>query len=610
MKFIKKMIIVTLAILSVVMLLNKSNAANVNDEKQLERGEKGYYCIQKWDGSKWVYLTYNRTYYTDTNNKKYIAYCLSPGLPGVGYVSGEKETYSVKIKNILDNEQIWRVIKNGYPYKTIEELDVETDDDAYFATMQAVNCILRGYTLEETKELYSVGKFAINGENINDITRRGNKTLNAMYKLIDIGLNGKETRKDLLNISVKEVSDIIEDEDYISKVYEINSNADISEYVIESIDGFTDGTYLTNMNGNKQNKFKGGEQFKIMIPKNEISKDINGKISIKAKQKNYGIYYGCSMVEGFQDYALCNDEYSEVYTYTELNILTNKSKIIITKLDKDTKLPIEGVTFKITTTEGISNKYKTDSKGKIVLANQRPGTIEIQEIETLDNYKLEKNTLKINVSYNEIKEVDIVNEQKRGSIKIHKVDKLDNNIKLQDVAFKLVDKTGYLVKEGKTNINGELVFDELFFGDYSLIELATNEQYNILDSEIKIKVCSEDIIDIIVENEKKVVKEEVVEQEKVEVEVEEEVKEEVKEEIGEIVDEVDDVEEKNEIEESDEIEKIEKVEEAEEEVIEEVEKIEEMNSIRELPKTGSSKQYVVFIVGCIMCLGIYVLLKK
>ena len=36
--------------------------------------------------------------------------------------------------------------------KTIEELDVETDDDAYFATMQAVNCILRGYTLEETKE--------------------------------------------------------------------------------------------------------------------------------------------------------------------------------------------------------------------------------------------------------------------------------------------------------------------------------------------------------------------------------------------------------------------------------------------------------------------------
>ncbi|MBE5805264.1 MAG: hypothetical protein E7313_00875 [Clostridiales bacterium] len=609
MKFIKKMIIVTLAILSVVMLLNKSNAANVNDEKQLERGEKGYYCIQKWDGSKWVYLTYNRTYYTDTNNKKYIAYCLSPGLPGVGYVSGEKETYSVKIKNILDNEQIWRVIKNGYPYKTIEELDVETDDDAYFATMQAVNCILRGYTLEETKELYSVGKFAINGENIDDITRRGNKTLNAMYKLIDIGLNGKETRKDLLNISVKEVSDIIEDKDYISKVYEINSNADISEYVIESIDGFTDGTYLTNMNGNRQNKFKGGEQFKIMIPKKEITKDINGKISIKAKQKNYGIYYGCSMVEGFQDYALCNDEYSEVYTYTELNILTNKSKVIITKLDKDTKLPIEGVTFKITTTEGISNKYKTDSKGEIVLANQRPGTIEIQEIETLDNYKLENNTLKINVSYNEIKEIDIVNEQKRGSIKIHKVDKLDNNIKLQDVAFKLVDKTGNLVKEGKTNINGELVFDELFFGDYSLIELATNEQYNILDSEIKIKVCSEDIIDIIVENEKKVVKEEVVEQEKVEVEVEEEVKEEVKEEIEEIVDEVDDVEEKNEIEESDVIEKIEKVEEAEE-VIEEVEKIEEMNSIRELPKTGSSKQYVVFIVVCIMCLGIYVLLKK
>ena len=198
MKLIKRILAILAVAIQILLISNNVNAAKIGESKSLERGPLGYYCVQKWNGSKWIYLTYNTTYYTDTNGKKYVAYCLSPGAPGVGYVSGEKDTYNVKIKEIVNDDRVWRILKNGYPNKQVQELGVETVDDAYFATMQAVNSVLRGYTLDQAKQLYSVGQFAINGENFTDVQRRGQKTLTAMYSLIDIGLNGKETRKDCL----------------------------------------------------------------------------------------------------------------------------------------------------------------------------------------------------------------------------------------------------------------------------------------------------------------------------------------------------------------------------------------------------------------------------
>lgn len=504
MKLIKKLIAIVIIAVQFLLLGNGVNAANIGETKNLERAEKGYYCVQKWDGSKWVYLTYNRTYYTDTNGEKYIAYCLSPGLPGVGYVSGEKETYQVKIKEVLNNDTIWRIIKNGYPYKSVEELGVETQDDAYFATMQAINCVLRGYTLEEAKTLYIPGQFAINGENYNDIQRRGTKTLNAMYNLIDIGLNGNEKRGQLLNISIKSVTDFKKENiNFYSQTFSIQSSSEISEYSVSKIENLPDGSYVSDTNGNKKQNFKSGENFKIMIPTNKISTDIKGKISVTAKQKNYPVYYGSSMLEGYQDYALCNLPYSEVYSTSEIYVQTNKSKVIVTKVDKDTQEPIKGVKFQITGSNGVTSTFSTNEKGQVVLANQIPGTVVIKEIETVENYVLDENEVKVNLEFGEIKEVKIENEVKRGTLKIVKIDKDDEKIKLENVKFQLKNETGEVVKEGTTDKNGELIFKDLVVGKYKLVEVETVGNYKLNEQEIDVEVQYNKTIEIEVENELK-----------------------------------------------------------------------------------------------------------
>ena len=518
-KIFKILMVITVLIMQILVIGTKANAANIGESKSLERGELGYYCIQKWNGSRWIYLTYNQTFYTDTDGQKYIAYCLSPGLPGVGYVSGEKETYNVKISEMLNNDMIWRVLKNGYPNKTIEDLGVETADDAYFATMQAINSILRGYTLEQARELYCVGQFAINGESLEDVQRRGNKTLNALLNLINIGLNGTETRDQLLKVSIEKTAEFKEENnDYYSQTFKIVSATEVSKYNIEKLENLPAGSYVADLQGNKKQIFNGGEEFKIMISKKSEDDEIKGNISVKALQKNYPVYYGTSEIEGCQDYALCNNSYAEVSLNTEVYAQVNKSKVTIIKTDVENNNPLKGVKFQVTYTDGTSNTYLTDENGKIVIANLRPGTVKIKEVKPLEKYKLNNEEYDVKVGYNEAKEVEIKNEKQKGNIKVIKVEKDNNEIKIANVKFQLKDEENNIIKEGVTDENGELLFVDLVIGKYKLVEVETGEEYILPNKDIEVEVIVDKTQEVKIENEKMKIpqeeKNEVVEQRK------------------------------------------------------------------------------------------------
>lgn len=502
-KIIKTLIAIIMLLIQIFIICTKVKAANIGETKSLERGALGYYCIQKWNGNKWVYLTYNQTYYTDTDGQRYIAYCLSPGLPGVGYVSGERETYSVKINNLLEDDRIWRVLKNGYPNKTVEDLGVETADDAYFATMQAINSILRGYTLEQARELYCVGQFAINGEKIEDIQRRGNKTLNALFNLIDIGLNETETRKQFLNASIKKVTELRdENAGFYSQTFKVVSQSEISKYAVDKLENLPAGSFVADLQGNEKHIFNGGEEFKIMISKKFETEDIKGNISVNVTQKNYPIYYGTSQIEGCQDYALCNNSYSEVSLNSEIYAQVNKSRLTILKTDVETQKPLQGVKFQVTYADGTSNIYSTDENGKIVIANLRPETIKIKEVKPLEKYKLNNNEYEIKLNYNEEKEIEIKNEKQTGNIKVIKVDKDNNQIKIANVKFQLRDEENNIIKEGTTDSNGELVFEKLIIGKYKLTEVENGEEYILPNKDVEVEVIVDKTQEVKIENEK------------------------------------------------------------------------------------------------------------
>ena len=194
MKKVRKMlfsiVLLVLAIFQISTQMKKTEAATAGEIQYLQRDNKGFYSIQKWNGSEWIYVTYSITYYTDSNGVKRIAYCIDPDLKGIGWIKGEYAGYDVKLKELLSNEKLWRVYTNGYPYKTPSQMGVETEDDAYLATKMASYAILRGNSIEEIRQQYRAGTTKVENESLEDIQRRGTKVIDAICKLIDIGYNG------------------------------------------------------------------------------------------------------------------------------------------------------------------------------------------------------------------------------------------------------------------------------------------------------------------------------------------------------------------------------------------------------------------------------------
>ena len=149
-----------------------ASTVNIGDTLNIERGGLGFYTIQYWSDyrDKWMYITYSRTYYTDQDGNKKIAYCMDQDLDGVGWLPGEYENYDALVREELRNDKIWQVLKNGYPNVSPQDLGVETEDDAYLATKQAVYWIIKhgnepNAKIENIYTHFRAGETEINNQN-------------------------------------------------------------------------------------------------------------------------------------------------------------------------------------------------------------------------------------------------------------------------------------------------------------------------------------------------------------------------------------------------------------------------------------------------------------
>lgn len=463
---IKKILIILL--LSIIFISYVSNIVKavyeIKEASIVKIGEAPYH-LKYYNESKKMY-SYSVCsivgYYKE--NKFYPAYCLNRDLHGVGYVN----SYTVDIDNVIENNQVWRAVKNGYPYKTASEMGLESDYDAFAVTKFAVYCLLGQADIN----LYTADE--------NDV--EGQAMLRALRNLVDIGRNQTDTFSDELKIS--KVTDLIEDGNYYSIAYKVNAGNTISKYKIKSVSGLTNGELLTDVNGNIKTEFNSNEKFKIKIPKSNLGSDKNIDIEIESNLKNYPMFYGKTRISGTQDYLLTANSYQNLTANINTKLNLNTGKIIINKKDDETKQGIPDTTFEIYNSQkqniGI---YTTDKSGKIEIPNLYQDLYYAKEIKSNENYILNQdNEYSINVEYNKTSTIDIENEHKKGNLEILKVDKENNNITLGNVGFELYnDENGSLVGTYYTDENGKIEIKNLRIGNYKLKEISTNEWYNLAE---------------------------------------------------------------------------------------------------------------------------------
>ena len=441
--------------------------------------------LQYWNADKnvWSYVTCTFVTYQE-NGVDYPAYCLNREYPGVGEYNG----YTVDISSVLDNVQIWRVVKNGYPYKTPAQMGVQDKYDAFLATKQAVYCILYNF---DASARYRGGD------------ARGTAIANAIVNLVNEGRNGTETPY-TAGISSSKVGNLVEDGNYYTQEYKINCGVETSQYLITSTSGMPSGAIITDNNGNQKTKFSGNENFKIKIPKSQMGKDININFAIQAKAKTYPVFYGKTRISGTQNYAVTYDPLGDVMGAGALNVKTNTGRIKIVKNDSETNKPISGVTFQLKKKDGtVVANATTNENGEASFSGLYQDKYVLKEIATNENYILNEKEFDFDVVYNGTSSQTIANDHKRGDLTVYKVDKDNHKIALGNVEFQLYsEEFQKVIGTYFTDVNGQIKIESLRTGNYKLIEKNTNKWYN-LAKDTTVKVEWNEANPVTVENELK-----------------------------------------------------------------------------------------------------------
>lgn len=368
----------------------------------------------KHKGDCKLYLKYKGVYKQvhyaayEIGGNEFPAYCLNPEADGVG--SDGRAEYNVNITDKISNENVWKVIINGYPYKSLEELGVESKNEAYSATQAAVYSALENRNVSDYEADSSSG---------------GKRTLKAYLKIMEDAKNCNEIMNAKLEIKpISEKWEIDENEvDAVSKTYTLNSNMSIGTVSVKLNGENLENIKITDMNGNPKNDFLVNENFKIIVPISLLTSDLELKINANSNLITNPIWFGKTTIEGTQNYALTGSTTENIEINYEDSVPKNTSKIIIIKQEQGTDKRLEGVKFNLlnSSNDVVNQDLITNENGEIILEYLIPGTYYLQETETLENYNLKEDTIEINLKLNEECKI-IVDNTKKEIPKIEEIE--------------------------------------------------------------------------------------------------------------------------------------------------------------------------------------------
>lgn len=357
------------------------------------------------------------------NDKEYPVYCLDVSKPGVAI--GKLPEYNVTLKDTIKNQEVYRAIINGYPYKTIEELGVKTEEEAFTATKQAVYSMLYNRNVDE----YS----AIN-------TEAGHRTYNA-YRNIVLAARGSNKVYENAKFELKADKEWKKDEEnkYLYKNVELNANLK-SNFDIK-LEGDKNNIFklekeqiVGKETDNKKEKYILKIDLKDINKFNILGKEVfkNLKLTATAEVETNPVYLGKEETGTRQDYAISGIRFKgREERSLNIDIPKNETKIKIVKISKEEDKKLENVKFELFDKENKSLGIKTTNKnGEIIYENLIPGKYYLKEIEAKEGYNKLNDLVEIEVKYGEEKEVKVNNEK----IKI-----IVNNKK----EVKKLPKTGY-----------------------------------------------------------------------------------------------------------------------------------------------------------------------
>ena len=381
------------------------------------------------------------------------------------------------------NEKIAAIINNSIPYKTYQELGVNSEEEAYAATKAAIWCVIG------VSQYTDRGKW--NAPDKPQVTALFNK-------LVDLALNNPEPVKAAVYGTIKVDEEPVEEENYFVQRFQVqetsNSGKKITKYKVELTGDYPVGTIITGEDGIEKTQFKGDETFAIRIPKTSVpvggSVEANVKISANLYSNVILIGKPLNGLDGkVQDMEIgmpnqpITINAKMVIGVPDIPGNPGDGKLKVIKLDAtDNATPLAGVTFDCYNAQGhLIDTGTTDESGIWEPNITESGTYTVVERSTNNRYQLtEPTTLVITVEPDQTATATF--RDYPPHIVVTEKEDAETGEPIPGVQYEImqIDGKGAWRATGKTDAEGKITWQDVPDGTYLVREVSTVEGY-ILD---------------------------------------------------------------------------------------------------------------------------------
>ena len=423
----------------------------------------------------------------DGTTKESPAYCVNPTTPGVPQSVGPGESIKYLAEEKASDPKVVGIISNGYPHRSLGELNLDNKYQAYYATKMALWCyLLPNWNIANLKVAPG-----LTGSEL-DI---GNRILAAAKDIYKRGTTYNYMLSPRMTVTADKSTAYpvtIDGQAYLQQVFTVWSETWVYDYDVtvsfSDPGSVPDGTKIVDANNNEitavttqptSDGYAG--TFKVLYPASSVEgQSGNVQLSLSAPVAQYAAMY-----------AVCQekDKYGELQNYicdldnnVRLDVAAissyadggepgpDETALRIVKLEEGTELPLEGAVFSIYDPEGRKvGSFSTGPDGTVVIPLTLEGHYTVTE-EIPPRYHLlpDERTQHADVEYDKTATLTFWNAP-YGSLRVEK--RSDTGDALSGVTIQIKHIETGETRTGQTN-NGVIVFDELAPGGWEVRELA------------------------------------------------------------------------------------------------------------------------------------------
>ncbi|ASJ51801.1 SpaA isopeptide-forming pilin-related protein [Bacillus cereus] len=379
------------------------------------------------------------------NSNGQIAYCLTYGLRSP---NGEDLPEVGRTDNV-----VYRILMNGYPQKSPQELGVSNWKEAHYATQLAV--------------WNALGQLSIS-----ELEHRNANVEKAAKEIIYAVNHSNATQETYMNVIQTDKQEAkLNGEYFETSLYQVESNAKNGVFTV-NLKNAPNGTKIVAENGETKEQFQLGEKFRILVPKSSNTGNLSLKITSNLVNLHAVAYKGTDKIQD----ATVLLERSEEKVSTDLNVSWKSvGQLEVIKVGEQKEV-VQGAVFDVFNSKNEKiGTITTNEKGIASLSGLEIGTYTLKEVKSPTGYVLNGQPQQIEVKTGEVATITVQNTKVKGNIEIKKLS--DSGKTLPKVEFTVYTAEGKEITKTITNEQGIAQVKDLPYGKYYFVETKGVEGY-------------------------------------------------------------------------------------------------------------------------------------